>query len=117
MGESVDTSVADWYARTGVTCIIVLVMRVVPLTILDSHAAGEAEEVTRDGDIFPTIPPLRGLRGRGLGPEVPAPADNVGPLSHFSQDFFEDNSSMSSLSLILPQSFSSPTSTTGIISR
>ncbi len=34
LGMSVGTSVADWYARTGVTGYIVLAMLVVPLTIL-----------------------------------------------------------------------------------
>ncbi len=34
LGMSVGTSVADWYAKTGVTGYIVLAMLVVPLTIL-----------------------------------------------------------------------------------
>ncbi len=34
LGMSVGTSVADWYARTGVTGYIVLATLVVPLTIL-----------------------------------------------------------------------------------
>ena len=34
LGVSVGSSVADWYARTGVTGLIVLAMLVVPLTIL-----------------------------------------------------------------------------------
>jgi hypothetical protein len=33
-GMAVGTSVADWYAKTGVTGLIVLAMLVVPLTIL-----------------------------------------------------------------------------------
>ncbi len=118
MGMSVGTSVADWYARTGVTFFVVLAMLVFPFTILKTATLlvkPKKWHVTKIYFLLLFLP-YWGFMDGVLHPGVPAPANNVEPLTHFSQDFLEDNSLTSSLSLILPQSFSSPISTTGIIS-
>ncbi len=118
MDISVGTSVADWYARTGVTYIVVLAMLLVPFTILMIATLLVKTRKWHVRKIYFLLLFLLygGCVGGILRPGVPAPADNVEHLTHFSQDFLEDSNLTSSLSLILPQSFSSPISTTGIIS-